>query len=252
MLNKTGIRGPFNEDGQKQNFWALYPWKLQDTDWRRRIGADFDPLVRSGILKTYTLERVTHPAHPVSVGALAVKEIEENILVGISDDDDAVPERILTASDILAYQLDVPSVANALCASLGLSGSSYEIKEGVWFLGYREFGPTAKISVFLATRTPTDELDRIIGGAAVIGKSVLLIPDDGICTAATPLVLCKMPNGPFNILEDIILRLGLQNEVCPSVWAKADLVINTAREAQLRFASLQICRSCGGSQRDNS
>lgn len=51
LLDTTGIRGSFDDEGRPRTFWGLFPWRLKEVEWRRRIGSSFDELLRRKILQ---------------------------------------------------------------------------------------------------------------------------------------------------------------------------------------------------------
>lgn len=57
LLDATGLRGSFGADGTPRNFWSEHPWKMTQSEWRRRLGTDFDRLVKAGFLRPATFER---------------------------------------------------------------------------------------------------------------------------------------------------------------------------------------------------
>jgi hypothetical protein len=63
FLDSVGIRGSFNDDGTSQTFWSLFPWRLKEAQWRRRIGESFDVLFKRKTLRPVPLAAVVHPSH---------------------------------------------------------------------------------------------------------------------------------------------------------------------------------------------
>jgi hypothetical protein len=246
MLGEVGIRAVQDENGDKQTFWSMYPWKHSPALWRRYVGPNFDEMLRAKIFSDATLERVTHPAHPVAVGALAVQTTPDQVVIGIPDEDQTMTMRVLTPTDLQAYELNISAVVDAIANSLQLAGERYEMRDGLWCLGHRELSATHKANVFLASRPLSADTDSLIKGAPAAGTPVLIIPHDVSCMVSTPTTLCRLPQGPFNILDDIVRALGLEKAICPTVWSKATLLVNTVTQ-QITYRGLRLTRIGGGS-----
>ena len=228
LLDAAGLRGSFEDDGIPRNFWSEYPWRLKEAEWRRRLGNDFDRLLKSGLLRPVTLTTVEHPDHPHAGRALEVEDIAPGLAIGVSADP-AIGVRTVTASDVQGYELHVPAVAHEIKISLGLDGTCAEIapNAGVWSLGTRGFGPDMSFAAFLVTREFSAATTAQILAATGAATPLALYPMncraiDGV--GSTP---CRLPQGPYDgLLEEVVRGLKWQGRISPTIWSTADLVVD--------------------------
>lgn len=231
LLDATGLRGSFDEEGARKNFWSQRPWKFKQSEWRRRLGADFDRLVAGGLLRPGTFESVEHPDHPEAGRALDVIDIEPGVAVGVSDDP-FIGVRSLTSSDVEAYELQILPLAKAVQLDLSLQGEARELTpgSGLWHLGSRTFGPNMKMSVFLAVREPGSVTTALIQSAANGDTPLLLYPQCCRGIEGMASVSCRIPQGPFrSLLEEAVRSLKWDKQIPLSEWSAADLLIDMAR-----------------------
>jgi hypothetical protein len=231
FLDSSGLRGSFDDDGSPRTFWGLFPWRLKEAEWRRRIGSFFDDLVRRNTLRATTLSAVTHPEHPSAASALEVVEVVGGVAVGVSEDQ-AIPTRVLTTSDTEAYALDASKLAQEIQHALGLQGTCRELTNGLWALGQRTFQAGSSIAVFLCLRPPAATAAAVMeGDAKGRGAAVLLYPECGYNPIALGVaVACRLPHGPFtDLLEKIVERLGLDAVLPANLWSSADLILDLGK-----------------------
>ena len=242
FLDSVGIRGSFNDDGTPQTFWSLFPWRLKEEHWRRRIGKFFDDLYHRKVLRRIALTAVAHPGHP-SASPTEVVETANGELIGASDDD-AVGTRLLTSSDIEGYQLEPSQLAQEIQQKLGLQGGCRELSSGLWCLGQRTFQTSNSIAVFLCLRQPGDAVAAVVNSEAKTrGTAVILYPECGHNPSASGAgVACRLPHGPYdNVLEGIIVQLGWQNTVPANLWSAADLILDPGKgDAWYRSVQLEL------------
>jgi hypothetical protein len=227
LLDEVGLRGAFGPDNERLDLWSLHPWRLREDLWRRHLGAEtFDRLVREKALRAVRLEAVAHPDHPGREGALAIEELDDNAMIGVSEDP-ALAVRTLTSSDVMGYELDVSWVVRNIAGALGLEGTSREITSGVWFLGQRALSPGATIAGFLATRQPPDTAMHSVRAASNGGRPVLLVPTGRAAEGDATQIECHVPQGPYDgLLGRIVESQNLQDQVSPSVYRSEELIID--------------------------
>jgi hypothetical protein len=230
FLDSAGIRGSFDDDGKAQTFWSLFPWRLKEAEWRRRIDRYFDVLVGRKMLRPVRLTAVTHPSHQ-SAATLEVIETESGALIGASEDQ-AIGTRLLTSSDVEGYQLDPSQLAQEIQLKIGLQGECRELDNGLWCLGQRVFEPGKAIAVFLCLREPSNSVAALVESEAKTrGAAVMLYPQCGRNPVSPGAgVACRLPHGPYDdVLEKIIVQLGWQNTVPANLWSSADLILDATR-----------------------
>ncbi len=233
LLDRTGLRGAFDIDGAARNFWDQYPWQMKEPTWRRRLGGDFDRLVSDGVLRDCVLETVTHPDHPGASNALDVVQVSPTVAMGVSTNA-AIGVRTLTTSDRQGYELQVPHLVEHIKSALGLEGNCAEISlgTGLWRIGVRALAPNAKMTGFVALRTPGPTASALIAQAATGTTPLLLYPHDCNGIAGIASLACRLPQGPFySLLGDAVVALGWQSIVPPSVWSAAELVVDLIQGA---------------------
>lgn len=228
LLDRVGIRGNF-EDGERKDFWALYPWRLNIAGWRQYVGGDFERLLKQRVLRRADFEAVTHPRHPAATGALAVEAVDATTIIGVSDDP-AISLRTLTTSDIEAYEPDCRVLARELARAAELTGAVSELTSGLWTLGRRELAPAHTLAVFAALRRPGDVAAPFIREASKGARPVLLVPRGCACELPFPQVECDLPKGPYDdVLSKVIEQLELQAHVPPALWVRQALIIDEQR-----------------------
>lgn len=229
VLSDTGIRGTARANTLPVDTWSLFPYRLTDPQWRRRIGPAFDRLVKSGGLRPISLESVTHPDYPDALGALTVAVLPDGARVGTSDDP-AIPLRTLSATDYLGYEPDWGVMACQIATAMGIAGGICEINPGLWHIGARTFTPQADVSVFLATRAPGEQVGLILRQHAGGSQPVLVIPSDCSCNFNVSILKADLPGGPFDALvQRLVESFGWQSLVPPPLWIKEDLIIDTSK-----------------------
>lgn len=240
-LTEIGIRGPFDKDGRQETLWTLYPWQLQETQWRRILGSKFDQVLNNGYLKAFTLPTVPHPAFPTVTGALAVDMATETAVYGYSDDEE-IGIRRLTSSDVEGYRLDEQLMMKSVAAELLLTGTAAQISPGIWYIGDREFPNGITIPIFVASRQPTAETDHLITATAVTGTPVVILPSGCRYSLQAATVTSNLPQGPFDhLMQAIIQRLRLQNRIPAVLWANEDLVIDeTAKKVWFKKTEIEL------------
>jgi hypothetical protein len=225
----------------RRSFWDQYPWKLKQSEWRRRLERDFDRLVRVGILRECALEAVTHPDHPAAPGALEVVELSPTETVGVSTVA-SIGVRTLTTTDVQGFELQALNLVQTIHDALGLEGSCTETAPdiGLWNIGTRTFAPDARMTVFVALRAPDAVAMTLIAQAAGVTKPLVLYPHDCKGIGGVACLPCLLPQGPFDgLLKDAIGVLGWQSVVPPSIWAPADLVVDLVR-GEMSFRSVPL------------
>jgi hypothetical protein len=231
FLDSSGLRGSFKDDGSPRTFWGLFPWRLKEAEWRRRIGSLFDDLVGRKTLRAVTLSAITHPAHPSASSALEVVEVEGGAAIGVSEDQ-AIATRILTSSDTEAYELDASKLAQEIQHALVLQGTCRELDNGLWALGQRTFQAGSSIAVFLCLRAPAAATAAVMDvDAKGRGAAVLLYPECGYNPVASGIgVACRLPHGPYtDVVEKIVEQLGLDAVLPANLWSSADLILDPGR-----------------------
>ncbi len=245
FLDSIRLRGSFTDDGAPRTFWTLFPWRLKEAEWRRRIGDVFDELVGRKTLRQVSLAAIAHPNHHLAA-ALDVVEAEDGSLIGTSEDQ-AVGTRLLTSSDIEGYQLDPIQLAQEIQQRIGLQGQCRELSDGTWWLGQRSLQSNAEIAVFLCLRQPSDAVAALVETEARSrGTAVMLYPECGHNPIAPRAgIACRLPHGPYDdVLEKIVVQLGWENAVPANLWSSADLILDAAKgQAWYRGVQLTELRS---------
>jgi hypothetical protein len=260
LLDEAGLRGAFGDAEAPRDVWSSFPWRMSEEGWRRRVGRDFDRLVRNKTLRPARLETVNHPDHPAALGTLTVRHLDASASVGVSDDP-AVALRTLAPAELAGYDVDVERVAHEIGDVLGLGGAKGELASGLWALGHRAFAPAIALSVFLASRWPSRDVGAYLREASRGARVVLLVPSGCACDLDVAQVECRLPVGPYDfLLEAIIRKLGLQAEVPPPVWVRDDLILDERRkiawfkqieltrlrpDSQPFFFALEVARAAG-------
>ncbi|MEJ0086409.1 MAG: hypothetical protein WDO72_12035 [Pseudomonadota bacterium] len=230
FLDSVRLRGSFADDGAPRTFWGLFPWRLKEAEWRRRLGSSFDELVGRRTLRPISLAAVSHPGHTSGV-ALEVVGTEGGALIGASEDE-AVGVRMLTSSDIEGYQLEPADLAQEIQQKIGLQGECRELSNGLWCLGQRTFQLNRDIAVFLCLRQPNDAVAAVVDTEAKTrGTAVVLYPECGHNPVAPGAgVACRLPHGPYDdVVEKIVVQLGWQASVPANIWSSADLILDSAK-----------------------
>jgi hypothetical protein len=251
FLDSVGIRGSFNDDGTSQNFWSLFPWRLKEAQWRRRIGKSFDEMLRRNVLRPVPLAEVIHPSHTTAL-AMEVVQTESGMLIGTSADMSVAP-RLLTSSDVEGFELEPTLLAQEIQQKIGVQGVCREIGNGLWCLGQRTFHANASVAVFLCLRHPADTVAALVEREARAPvRAVVLYPECGHNPIAPGVgVACRLPHGPFEeVLEKIILQLGWQNAVPAHLWSSADLVLDPGK-GDAWYHSTQLTELRAGTQAFN-
>lgn len=231
LLDAAGLRGNFNEDGDPRTFWSEHPWRLKEAEWRRRLGADFDRLLAAGVLRPVTLDAVDHPDHPHARRTLEVEDIEPGVALGVSKDP-AIGVRTVTVSDVEGYQLQIPTLAQQIKASLGLEGGCAEVAEhsGLWSLGIRTFGPNMTLAAFLIAREPDAATAAQLAATAGAATPLALFPCNCKPIEGVSSTPCRLPQGPYrSLLEEAIRSLKWHSQIAPAEWSSAELIIDTVR-----------------------
>ena len=139
LLRDVGIIGSFDEGGQSTTFWYQFPWRMHESDWRPRLGGQFDQMLKRALLQTVVLDTVRDPNSGSLKGYLHVRTSDIGTFVGISEDPHVGP-RSLTLSDVQGYQLDLQKVMREIRDALCLNGQMDEVCDGLWNLGTRSPG----------------------------------------------------------------------------------------------------------------
>lgn len=218
----------------KLDLWSLAPWLHHESLWRALYADVLDQLLSGGIVVQARLDRVTHPDYPNHPGALRVEVLERDgreSFHGVSEDED-VPARALTSSEVSGLRLDPARLARSVAAALGLTGSQQEVQPGIWDLGHRSFESAASIHVFLATRdpkTPAATAVHTLTRLARPASPVVLVPAGRDAGLGLPQVEGIFPGASYDrLLPAIIQELDLGSRV-PAVHyapATARLVVD--------------------------
>lgn len=226
FLTNIGIRGRFDTNCERKDFWSLSPWTYSQSEWRCQISDDFEILKKAGCFKEICLTSAKHPNHLSSSGNMLVEQTETGEVVGISDDSD-IGVRTLTATDLEGYKLDVERLARFISDSLSLSSEYKEISTEIISLGWRILSPSTKVKVFLATSPPSANASILMNHHAPGARPVLIIPEGCNYNGAIPYISANLTNLYFdNLFGDLVKALGIQGEVPAREWNSHDLIID--------------------------
>jgi hypothetical protein len=172
FLQATGIAVD-EERRSGTDLWDLHPWQHGDRLWRTAYPEDVDDLVRRRVLKPVDLVRVPHPDRPEHGNALVVVDG-----FGASDDDD-VPPRVLTTTDMVGLALDQNALIAAWRTDLQLEDEVRDLGDGAFLLGERGLG-SVRFAVVALLRQLTQQdaalVSQRIAAATPDAHPVVLVP----------------------------------------------------------------------------
>jgi hypothetical protein len=246
LLSEVGIRGAAAGSFASVDTWSLSPYRYSEPQWRQLLRSKFDSGVKDGWLRATELESVTHPDYPAHVGALSVQVLPSGERIGASLVD--IPAvRTLSPTDYQGYELDWRAQANAIAQAMSLEGGVLSVEPWLWQLGQLSLG-SSNVCVFLASRTPPEHAALTINHHAAGARPTLLIPDDCTCDVGVQIVKVRVPGGPFaEVVQRVVMRLGLQDELSPIHWRSEDLIID-ARKGEAWFRRTRLTKLSPGSQ----
>lgn len=225
LLRDVGIIGPFDEDGQPTTFWSQFPWRMHESDWRPRLGGQFDEMLKRALFQSVVLDTVRDPDCSSPLGHLNVRTTEDGTYVGVSDDPHVGP-RTLTLSDVQGYQLDLQKVMREIRGALCLNGQLAEVRDGLWNLGMRTIGQH-DLTVLLATREPSEAAIQLVSAQVGKERPLLLTPKDCSAVIGIPQLQCRIPTGPYDTLfGEVLERLELAEAVPLPDWRTEDFLLD--------------------------
>lgn len=225
LLRDVGIIGPFDEGGQPTTFWSRFPWRMHESDWRPRLGGQFDQMLKRALFQTVVLDTVRDPNSSSLMGYLNVRTSDDGTYVGVSDDPHIGP-RSLTLSDVQGYQLDPQKVMREIRGALCLEGQPAEVRDGLWNLGTRTIGQH-DLTVLLATREPSDAAIQLVSAQVGKERPLLLVPRECSAVIGIPQLQCRIPTGPYDTLfGEVLERLDLADAVPLPDWRTEDFLLD--------------------------
>lgn len=132
FLRRSGIQAATTV-APHRDLWSLAPWHHEQRTWREAYARDVDPLVKRGVLVQRPMAKVAHPDHQSAGRVLEVDAAGE---FGAATDD-AVPPRLVTASDVAGLDLKIDHLAAAWRADLELHGDVRHLGGSAMWLGRR-------------------------------------------------------------------------------------------------------------------
>lgn len=236
-LADIGIRGKFDAENPIPNFWELYPWNYSESDWRRKIGRDFDTLKREDCFEEVTLDTVSHSDNTTI--ALEVVKVDKNTTFGVSDHP-STGLRTLTSTDITGYKLNLLKLCNLIGTSLRLQGQPRNLDQGIYNLGLLQLAESTKIKIYLATSMPNENIEKLITHDASNGVTVLIVPNDCVYQSSRVVINVDLVGLNFGgLLSDIVIALDLEDQVPPHIWLSHDLIIDSKRN-KIWFKGVEV------------
>jgi len=225
-LTQIGIKGRFNSDDDHKNFWELNPWILSESEWRSKIGTDFETLKKSGCLVNIEKQTIRHPEHQTSRGDMAV-EMVGTAHIAVSDDID-IGVRTVTATDREGYQLNIQRIFEKLQQALNLESAmkARELEKGLWILGNRSFNTTNTIQVYLAISKPSKNFQALITQSANGFTPIIITPSDCSYNSEIKHITTKLTSLYFeDLLPRMVKVLNWETSLEPIDWRNEDLIL---------------------------
>jgi len=204
----------------------MAPWRHPQAAWRAAIGQHTDQLASLEILKRVALDTVASPDSIADGRKLRVERADGDgvsVLVGIGDDED-LPTRALTTSDIEGLELDPMAYATFVQKAIGATGRVMEVgKKGTYALGSATAGNT-RIAFYLVAREPAASSNLVATlTASNKGRPVLLVPQGKTTGLQLPEIELPFPlPAVVDVLGQAIAALDLQSEATPMELAPSN------------------------------
>lgn len=227
LLSAMGIRLAAS-DTQDSDLWSLHPWRHPRDVWQQALAAQLERAVGSGALRRVYLDSIDDPDDPGGA-TLRVTRLDNGDFYAVADDQ-SVPSRTLSATDVEGLELVPDLLRQLLVDELGTGGSVGWSGESTLDLGVIKI-EEHEAHLLYALRPPTAETIALLEKLNAAGsRTLLLVPTTRDVAAPHVPLRAPLPNRR-EIVRAVAVACGLADRVSASLVARdgAELIVDTTR-----------------------